>query len=287
MTLGTYTDVFAGYLRRIGVTEPGAPSKEGLFALQRAHLERVPFENTEIQIGRPPGIDPLLSVRRLAAGRGGYCFHLNGAFAALLEELGYDVTRHLGGVYADPAARGVSGDHLTLTVRVDGATWFVDVGLGNGPLEPLPLREGSWTQTFGYSLERLAGAAGAEAGWTLRTDDGPFPVMNFRSAPAAMADFEAEHLRLSTADDSPFRQSFVMLRRGGRGVDRLMGRMLFRADAGGAVEPRELTTPEEFHAAMAEVFGRELDDLGPEDRAALWDRVDRAHRAWVASRADG
>ncbi|UQX01701.1 arylamine N-acetyltransferase [Streptomyces sp. RerS4] len=287
MTLGTYTDTYADYLRRIGITRPGAPSKEGLFALQRAHVQRIPFENTEIQIGRPPGIDPRLSVRRLSAGRGGYCFHLNGAFAALLEELGYDVTRHLGGVYADPTSRAVSGDHLTLSVRVDGATWFVDVGLGNGPLEPLPLRAGSWTQNFGYALEPLAGAEGDEAGWTLRTDNGPFPVMNFRSAPAAMADFEAEHLRLSTAPDSPFRQSFIMLRRHDAGVDRLAGRMLSRMSAGGDGTARELATPEEFFVTIGEVFGRELDDLSPEDRTALWERVDRAHQAWLASKAAG
>ncbi|MEJ8643110.1 arylamine N-acetyltransferase [Streptomyces sp. MS1.HAVA.3] len=134
MISGIYTD----YLRRIGITDAGSPSAEGLFALHRAHVERVPFENTDIQLGRPPGIDPELSVRRLAAGRGGYCFHLNGAFAALLEHLGYDVTRHIGGVYEAPDAQDVSGDHLALTVRVDGRAYFVDVGLGDGPTSRCP-----------------------------------------------------------------------------------------------------------------------------------------------------
>ncbi|MEW2137659.1 arylamine N-acetyltransferase [Streptomyces sp. NPDC005409] len=279
MISGIYTD----YLRRLGIADHGSPSAEGLFALHRAHLERVPFENTDIQLGRPPGIEPELSVRRLAAGRGGYCFHLNGAFAALLEHLGYDVTRHVGGVYGEPDARGVSGDHLTLTVRIDGRAWFVDVGLGDGPHEPLPLSEGRYEQGFGYGLEPLAGAVGAEAGWTFRNDASPFPVMNFRSAPASMADFAAEHLRLSTAADSPFQQSFFMLRRDAGGVHRLHGKVLLHFGTDGGRDKRELASQEEFFEVVAGVFGRELDDLTAADRAALWDRVERAHEAWLAT----
>lgn len=117
----------------------------------------MPYENIDIQLGRPPGIDPELSARRLAAGRGGYCFHLNGAFSALLEALGYDVTRHVGGVCKEPDARGVNGDHLALVVRVDGAAFFVDAGLGDGPHEPLPLREDTFER--GTSATRWSGSS--------------------------------------------------------------------------------------------------------------------------------
>ncbi|MBT2446654.1 arylamine N-acetyltransferase [Streptomyces sp. ISL-43] len=173
-------------------------------SLQRAHLERVPYENIDIQLGRPPGIDPELSARRFGAGRGGYCFHLNGALAALLEHLGYDVTRHAGGVNADPEDRGLSGGHLTLTVRVDGAEYYVDAGLGDGPYEPLPLRVGTYEQgAFRYGIERLAPLDGEGPGWTLRTPDGHMARMNFRSAPAVTADFEVMHAWLSTARTPP------------------------------------------------------------------------------------
>ncbi|KOU19981.1 arylamine N-acetyltransferase family protein [Streptomyces sp. WM6368] len=278
MITGIYTD----YLARIGITDPGSPSVEGLFALTRAHLERIPFENTEIQLGRPPGIDPELSVRRIGAGRGGYCFHLNGAFAALLEQLGYDVTRHVGGMSADPQSTEVSGDHLTLTVRIDGEAHFVDVGLGDGPPEPLPLREGRYERGFGYGLRPLADGAG----WTFLNEQSPFPAMNFRSAPATMADFAAEHLRLSTAEDSPFLQSFFMLRRNAGVMNRLHGKILLTLDPAGGRDKRELAGPEELFEAMASVFGRELDDLTAADRAALWARIERAHEAWLAAQQD-
>lgn len=276
------TGIFADYLRRLGITGPHTPSAEGLFALQRAHLERVPYENIDIQLGRPPGIDPELSARRFGAGRGGYCFHLNGGFGALLDSLGYDVTRHVGGVSEEPDAREVNGNHLTLTVRIDGEAYFVDAGLGDGPHEPLPLREGSYEQ--GGFLYRLTRLEGAEQGWTLHNTGGPFPVMNFRSAPAVMADFAQEHARLSTAPDSSFIRTLSLLRRDATGIDLLRGRVLSRIDPHKGPVDRELGGPEEFFDVLAGVFGRELDDLTPVDRAALWARVNQAHEAWLASR---
>lgn len=278
------TGIFAAYLRRLGLSGAHTPSAEGLFALQRAHLERVPYENIDIQLGRPPGIDPELSARRFGAGRGGYCFHLNGGFAALLASLGYDVTRHVGGVYEEPDTGEVNGNHLALTVRVDGEAYFVDAGLGDGPHEPLPLREGSYEQGgFLYRMRRLEGA---EEGWTFLNSGGPFPVMNFRSAPAGMADFAEEHRKLSTEPDSSFLRTFTALRRDAAGIDLLRGRILSRIDPEKGPVERELGGPEEFFDALTGVFGRELDDLTPVDRAALWARVDEAHQAWLAAQED-
>lgn len=278
----------AGYLRRLGVTDPGSPSAEGLFALQRAHLERVAYDNVGIQLGRPPGIDPERSARRIAAGGGGYCFHLNGAFALLLGSLGYDVTRHLGGVDADPGSRAVSGDHLALTVRVGGGAYFVDTGLGDGPHEPLPLRAGAYERgRFRYVMERLEPLEGEGPGWTYRNPGGPMPRVNFRDAPAVTADFAAMHTRLSSAAESPFVRNFALLRRDAEGVDVLRGRVLSRIDPARGTSQRELAGPEEFRAAIEGVFGRRLDGLTPEDRAALWAAACRAHEAWQARRAAG
>ncbi|MCX5377620.1 arylamine N-acetyltransferase [Streptomyces sp. NBC_00091] len=281
MTNGMYTD----YLRRLGITDPGAPSAEGLFALQRAHLERIAYDNIDIQLGRPPGIDPELSVRRFSAGRGGYCFHLNGAFAALLEHLGYEVTRHLGGVEADAASRVVNGQHLTLTVRVGGAAYWVDAGLGDGPYEPLPLREGAYEQGgFRYAVERLEPLEGEGPGWSLFTPFGHLARVNLRDAPATTADFEETHTWLSTSPDSPFVRTLALFRCDAEGMDVLRGRVLSRVAAAKPTTERELAGPQEFFEVLAGVFGRDLGDLTQADREALWAKVDRAHGAWLASR---
>jgi N-hydroxyarylamine O-acetyltransferase len=276
--------LFDGYLRRLGFARPPRPTAEALFALQRAHVERVPYENLDIQLGRPPGIDPELSARRIAAGRGGYCFHLNGAFALLLEHLGFDVTRHLAGVLvaAERERLDVNGDHLALTVRAGGREYFVDAGLGDGPHEPLPLRAGTHRQgEFTYGLGPLAGEL---PGWRYVYDAGPCPVVNILSAPATTADFEATHVRLSTASDSGFVRTLALLRRDAHGTDALRGRVLSRTEPGKGTTERILDTPGEFWAVVGGVFGRELDDLSPADRTTLWERVCAAHESWLAAR---
>ncbi|MEO7369364.1 MAG: arylamine N-acetyltransferase, partial [Ilumatobacteraceae bacterium] len=89
----------AAYLARLGLdAEP--PSVEALLRLQSRHVERVPYETLWIHAGEAWGLDPAESVARIALhGRGGYCYHLNGALAELLESLGYVVHRHVGGVH--------------------------------------------------------------------------------------------------------------------------------------------------------------------------------------------
>ncbi|HUG63977.1 MAG TPA: arylamine N-acetyltransferase [Gaiellaceae bacterium] len=107
----------AGYLARLRVPPQGPPSVEGLRRLHIAHVEQVPYQNLEIQLGRPTTVNPIEAADRILRRRGGYCFHLNGSFSALLGELGYTVTRHLGGVQriAEDGAR-VNGGHMALTV---------------------------------------------------------------------------------------------------------------------------------------------------------------------------
>jgi arylamine N-acetyltransferase len=73
-----------GYLPVLGVTRPAAPTAEELWALNRAQVERVAYETLDHQLGRPTGIGAAESVARILRGRGGYCFHLNGAFTAMV-----------------------------------------------------------------------------------------------------------------------------------------------------------------------------------------------------------
>ena len=72
------------YLARLGVAaEP--PSVAGLQLLVQRHAERVPYETLWIQAGEAWNIDPYESATRIALhGRGGYCYHMNGALGLLL-----------------------------------------------------------------------------------------------------------------------------------------------------------------------------------------------------------
>jgi arylamine N-acetyltransferase len=285
-----------GYLARLGLPEPGRPSVAALFALHRAHVERVPYENLEIQLGCPTTVDPYESAERIVRRRrGGYCFHLNGAFAALLSALGYRVRWHVGGVQGSPdhPAPGASGNHLALTVHgliaeecPDGV-WFVDVGLGDALHEPLPLRPGVFRQgPFTFALDR---SSVVPFGWRFDHDpSGSFVGMDFAPGPAGPEDFAAMHMQLSTSPDSKFVRALAVQRRDASGLDALRGRVLIRvegsADAGAVRREEELTTAASWHAALADVFGLTLDDVPADRRRSLWERVSRAHDAWAATR---
>jgi len=198
----------AAYLRRLGLdAEP--PSVEALQRLHRRHVERVPYETMWLHAGEVWGIDPVDSVTRIARqGRGGYCYHLNGAFSELLRSLGYSVARHVGGVHgpAGPDAEAL-GNHLVLTVRGlpsddnPAGIWYVDAGLGDALHEALPLAVGDYEQApFRLELEQPGAATGD---WHLVHDPaGGFPGMSWMDAETEMTAFTAKHEWLSNAADS-------------------------------------------------------------------------------------
>ncbi|WP_077063338.1 arylamine N-acetyltransferase [Streptomyces sp. MP131-18] len=271
------------YLRRLGVPDLGRPSLAALRAVQSAHLERVPYETLDIHLGRITAVSPAESVARVLRGRGGYCFHLNGALAALLRALGYPVVWHRGGVHANASAPapGADASHLALTVTCEGEEWLVDVGLGDGPYEPLPLRTGTWRQEpFAYGLRPSSAEPG---GWRLDVTDGVTCAgMDFAAEPARPGDFAARHRELSTAPDSPFVRTASVIRRDAEGVDMLRGCVLNRRDATGRRE-RELTTAADWFSALADIFGLTLADTDEGERAALWRRVRGRHETWQAT----
>ncbi len=93
--------------------------------------------------------------------RGGFCYELNGQFALLLKEIGFDVTYLNARVYNRSGKRGREFDHLALLVRIPNqpASWLADVGFGDSFLEPLTFEEGK-VQAQGLRAYRLEPAEG-------------------------------------------------------------------------------------------------------------------------------
>lgn len=259
----------------------GRVDEATLRRLQVAHVGRVPYETLDMVVGRPPGIDPIASVRRIAGGRGGYCYHLNGAFSALLSWLGVDVTRHVAGVQRrgdDPP--GPNGNHLGLTARTsDGRAWLVDVGLGDGPAEPLPLAIGVHEQ--GGHRYRLARSTHAEDGWRFEHDPtGSFEGFDMESGNAAICDFARMHAYLST--ESGFARTVTAQRRLGDCIEILRG-CVFTEASTAEIRTREITDPAEWWSLLIDRFRLAYDDLAHDERAALWQRVRADHETWKAT----
>jgi N-hydroxyarylamine O-acetyltransferase len=258
----------------------GSVDEAMLRRLQAAHVGRVAYETLDIVLGRPPGIDPIASVRRIVGGRGGYCYHLNGAFSALLAWLRVDVTRHVAGVQRrgdDPP--GPNGNHLGLTVRTRDGAWLVDVGLGDGPAEPLPLAIGVHEQR-GHRY-RLARSTHAQDGWRFEHDPtGSFEGFDMESSTATIGDFAAMHGYLST--ESGFAHTVTAQRRVGDRIEILRG-CVFTEVTRAEIRTREITDPADWWALLIDRFRLAYGDLPRDQRAALWRRVLADHETWKAT----
>ncbi|MCU1400848.1 MAG: hypothetical protein JWN62_3957 [Acidimicrobiales bacterium] len=275
------------YLDRLGI-DHAPPSAEALFDILRAHVERVPYETTWIQLQERWTVDQEASFERIAlARRGGYCFHLNGALALLLGSLGYDVTLHRGGVHDENRPGGTTMDnHLVLIVHGlegngnPGGDWYVDAGLGDGLHEPLPLRSGTFAQhpfTFG-----LHESDADDADWQFRHDPaGSFFGMAFRAATAGIDEFAERNVALSTSRDSGFVKLVTVQRRDADGVDVMRGLVLRRVGSGGEPE-RTVDTADEWFSVLRDRFGLPLADVSSTDHQLLWERVHASHQAWLA-----
>jgi N-hydroxyarylamine O-acetyltransferase len=275
------------YLARLGV-EAEPPSVDALRLLTQRQVERVPYETLWIHGGEAWSIDPFESATRIARdGRGGYCYHMNGAFGLLLTSLGYTVHAHVGGVHGpDGPDEAAMGNHLVLTVDQlptdsnPGGVWYVDAGLGDALHDPLPLTQGLHDQPpFRLSLEPLDDGAT----WHLTHDaDGGFTGMTWTSGHARWADFATKHRWLSTSPESGFVKVAMAERRDATGVDVMRGLVLSRIGER-AYNAEAVTRRSDWFELLADHFDLRFDASPPETRDRLWANVLEAHRRWEAT----
>jgi N-hydroxyarylamine O-acetyltransferase len=197
------------YQARIGYSGARAPTPEVLAELHLAHATHIPFENLDIQLGRPIRLDlESLQAKLVRDGRGGYCFEQNTLFAAVLETLGFPVTRLAARVRLVPG-RIAPRSHMLLKVDVAGEAWLADVGFGGqGLLQPLPLVANRLSNQHAWSY-RLVEEAGL---WILQTlyagewqDQYAFTL-----EPQYPVDFEVANHFTATHPSSPFVQTLTV-----------------------------------------------------------------------------
>lgn len=128
------------YADRIGFRGELQPNAPTLRALHLAHLSRIPYENLDVLAGRSISLNiGKLMDKLVVAKRGGYCFEHNTLFAAVLEGIGFRVTRLTARIRSSSILM-VPRTHMALLVDAEGGKWLADVGyFGCGLLEPMPL----------------------------------------------------------------------------------------------------------------------------------------------------
>jgi N-hydroxyarylamine O-acetyltransferase len=125
------------YFARIGYGGSAEPTHETLCSLHLAHLLTVPFENLSVRRHEPIVLDEAqLFDKIVRRRRGGFCYELNGLFAALLDAMGFRVQRLSGRV----GPTSIDFDHMALKVDIE-EPWLADIGFGDSFQTPLRLAD--------------------------------------------------------------------------------------------------------------------------------------------------
>lgn len=148
------------YLERINYAKPIKPDAQTLYGLHPAHMLAVPFENLDVGLKRTIHITEQAIYEKIVVNqRGGFCYELNGLFAWLLKQIGFDVTYLNARVFNNEGALGIGFGHLALLVRIPKQTeiYLADVGFGDSFIEPLDLnnRDEQIRGPRAYRLEQI------------------------------------------------------------------------------------------------------------------------------------
>ena len=261
----------AAYLDRIGFQGRPAPDRATLEAVQGLHLLAIPYENLDVQLGRPLTTSPAAAFDKLVTRRrGGWCYEMNGVLGWALTQIGFKVTRLTGAVMRSAAGDANIGNHLVLRIDLDDGPRVADVGLGDGPFTPYPMVEGPFAdQGLEFRLERIDG------GWWRLHNHALARPPNFDLNLEREDEGRLSQMcgLLQTDPASLFVQNLICQRFTPDGHVDLIGRVLRRQGPQGTTE-RVLASPVELVEALGDVFG-----LAEPDAARLWPRICERHAA--------
>lgn len=187
--------------------------------------------------------------------RGGFCYELNAAFAALLRALGFQVTLLSARVPRPNGGEGPEFDHLALRVDLE-QSWLADVGFGESFLEPLRLAAGI-EQSDPAGAFRVTDRgdclqmekAGSDGMWK--------PQYSFSLQPRRLEDFAGMCHYHQTSPESHFTQNRICSRATPGGRITLSGMKLITT-VDGRREERVVETEDERILILKEQFGIEL-----------------------------
>ncbi|QFU85807.1 arylamine N-acetyltransferase [Amycolatopsis sp. YIM 10] len=230
------------YLARIGHARV-QPSAAALRSLHEAHVRSIPFENLDVLLGPHPGLElKVIADKLVHRRRGGYCYEHGLLFSAALELLGFDVRRRMARVQPD---KNGPRTHMVVLVRVAGIDHLVDVGFGTGLVTPMPLVDGHEQDQNGW-LHRITREGPLWILWRHEAD-GWTRLHATDDLPQHQIDYDVSNHYISTHPKSPFSGQLVVMTRGDRVSNRLVGDTLTTEHATGettkrTVPPAELDT---------------------------------------------
>ncbi|GAB3645013.1 arylamine N-acetyltransferase family protein [Glycomyces tarimensis] len=273
----------SAYLERIGLARPRRPTVDALVRIHRAHIDTFPYENLDIQLGRPIRLDDeALFDKFVRGGRGGYCYEKNHVLALALEAMGFDVRRVLGAVARETEGEENWYNHMPLVVRFSNGEFVADTGLGTGFRDPLPLRTGSHrVGPFNFGMWQLEDEL-----WRCTIDPRLSDLsFDFTVAPRDIGEFAEKCRELSTSPDSPFVKTLTAQ------LPLDDATMVLRARTLTIIDPalsdgkimRIIADLDRFSELLVERFGL---TLGDEELGLLWAKACEQHERKLAEDAE-
>lgn len=251
------------YLQRIGYAGPLTRNADTLRALHRQHLRAIPYENLDVQLGRPVGLDlERIYDKLVVRKRGGWCYEMNGLLGWALRTIGFSLTEIAAGVMRSERGDDAFGNHLALIVHLE-RDYLADVGFGDGLLEAIPLEEGELVQgPLRFALQRFA------AEWRfINHPEGGAASFDFATTPAERALLARKCQWLQSAPESPFVLNAVCQIHTAEGLMMLRGRSLKSVTHAG-VAKRTLESLDDYRRTLEQVFGLRMTET-----EELWRRI--------------
>ena len=256
------------YLNRINYNGPLNVDLETLNNIHQHHLYAIPYEDLDVQLGRPLTTDiPAAYNKIVNQGRGGWCYEMNGLLGWALEEIGFKIQRVCAGVNRKERGDAVVGSHLVLLTELD-QTYIIDVGFGDAFLHPLPLKEGNYSERgFDFRLEHLP-----DGYWRVHNHQfGGAPNFDFRTDPADESQLETVCQGLQTSEHSPFVMALIAQLFVQDGFEIQVGRTARKVTSAG-VETKLLDSADELQDRLKSVFSLDVPEV-----TRLWPTIVERH----------
>jgi N-hydroxyarylamine O-acetyltransferase len=251
------------YLARIGFVGTPTPDLEFLRSVHRLHPAAIPFENLSTLLRAPVPLDLESLQRKLVDDRrGGYCFEQNRLFAAMLEQIGFEVLPLAARVIWNQRAGMISPrTHMILLVGSGGDRQLCDVGFGGvtltAPLEFVCDR----VQSTPHEDFRLIARGGSEYELQARLgrDESGHDVWRgtylFDLQPQTPIDYELANHYVATHPTSHFRSQLIAARPFDSGRYALANTELTVHRLGHPKDTRRLADVDEIKTALETLFG--------------------------------
>ena len=246
------------YLERLDYAGPVEVTPETLTRVHRAHHFAVPFENLDVWLKRRIELKEESFYRKIVGERrGGFCYELNGLFAAMLRQMGFAVTLLSARVPRKDSSFVPEFDHMVLRVDLE-RPYLADVGFGEAFQRPIPLQDGFEGEQDGVRYRLLT----VGDRWLAHRQNGGGEwneLYDFSLQPRALEDFAEMCEYHQTSPDSSFTKRRICTIATAEGRVTLADLRLIITRNGERLE-KNLADEEEWRRCLKLYFAIELPD---------------------------